>query len=66
MGGGCTQVVHGRSSMTIDLRISTMPGRGTSGFHQPGGHCLHQARSAVSCSASRIKCKPQILSRTAR
>ena len=35
-GGGCTQFVHGRSRMTIDLRIPTMPGRSTSGFHQPG------------------------------
>ena len=29
-----------------DFRIPTMPGRSTSGFHQPGRHCLHQARSA--------------------
>ena len=45
--GGCTQFVHGRSCMTIDPRIPTMPGRSTSGFHQTGRHCLHQARSAV-------------------
>ena len=38
---GGTQFVHGRSRMTIDPRISTMPGRSTSGFHQPGRHCLH-------------------------
>ena len=44
-GGGGTQFVHGRSRMTIDARIPTMPGRSTSGFHQPGRHCLHQARS---------------------
>ena len=31
-----------------------MSGRSTSGFHQPGRHCLHQARSAVRCSASRM------------
>ena len=31
--------------LTIDPRISTMPGRSTSGFHGPGRHCLHQARS---------------------
>ena len=37
MGGGCTQFVHGHSRMTIDPRILTMPGRSTSGFHQPGG-----------------------------
>ena len=33
--------------MTIDPRIPTMPGRSTSGFHQPGRHFLHHARSAV-------------------
>ena len=54
-GGGYTQFVHGRSRMTIDPRIPTIPGRSTSGFHQPGRHCLHQARSAVRCSASRMK-----------
>ena len=53
--GGCTQFVYGRSRMTIDPRIPTMPGRSTSGFHQPGRHCLHQARSAVRCLASRMK-----------
>ena len=42
MGGG-TQCVHGRSRMTIDPRVPTMPGRSTSCFHQPGRHCLHQA-----------------------
>ena len=36
-GGRCTQFVHGRSRMTIDPRISTMPGRSTSGFHQRTG-----------------------------
>ena len=41
-GGGCTYFVHGRSRMTIDPRIPTMPGRSTSGFHYPGRHCLHQ------------------------
>ena len=39
-GGGCTQFVHGRSRMTIDPRIPTMPGRRTSGFYQPDKHCL--------------------------
>ena len=33
----------------------TGTGQSTSGFHQPGRHCLHQARSAVRCSASRMK-----------
>ena len=64
-GGGCTQFVHGRSRMTIDPRIPTMPGRSMSGFHQPGRHWLHQARSAVRCSASRMKVNC-ILPRTAR
>ena len=31
-GAGCTHVMHGRSRMTIDPRIPTMPGRNTSGF----------------------------------
>ena len=53
-GGGGTQFVHGRSRMTTDPRIPTMPGRSTSGFHQPGRHCLHQARSAMRCSTSRM------------
>ena len=50
--GGCTDVMHGRSRMTLDARASlyTMPGWSTSGFHRPGRHCLHQARSsAVRC-----------------
>ena len=55
--GVCAQFVHGRSRMTIDPRIPTMPGRSTSGFHQPDRHCLHQARSAVKCSASRMRGK---------
>ena len=54
-GGGGTQCVHGRSRMTTYPRIPTMPGRSISGFHQPGKHCLHQARSALRCSASRMK-----------
>ena len=54
-GGGCTQFMHGRSRMTIDPRIPTMPRWSTSGLHPPGRHCLHQARSAVRCSASRMR-----------
>ena len=54
-GGGGTQFAHGRGRMTIDPRIHTIPPRSTSGFHQPGRHCLHQARSAVRRSASRMK-----------
>ena len=40
---------------TIEPRILATPGRTTSGFDRPGTHCLHQARSAVRCSASRTK-----------
>ena len=32
----CAQFVHSRIRMAIDPRISTMPGRNTSGFHQHG------------------------------
>ena len=53
--GGCTHVMHGRSRMTVDTRIPAMPGRSTSGFHRPGRHRLHPARSAVRCRASRMK-----------
>ena len=35
-GGGCTPFVHGRSRMTTDPRIPTMPGRSMSVFHEPG------------------------------
>ena len=54
-GGQGTQFVHGRSRMTIDPRIPTVSGRSRSGFHQPGRHCLRRARSAVRCSANRMK-----------
>ena len=53
--GGVLIIMHGRSGMTIDPRIPTIPGRRTSGFHRPGRHCLHQARSAARCWASRMK-----------
>ena len=56
-GGACTQFMNGRSRMAVDPRIPTMPGRSTSGFHQPGRHFLRQARRAVRCSASRMKGK---------
>ena len=56
---GGIHFVHGRSRMTMDPRIPSMPGRSTSGFHPPGrhclNHCLNQARSAVRCSASCMK-----------
>ena len=55
-GMGYSIFMNGRSSrVTVDPRVLTMPGRSMSGFHRPGRHCLHQARSAVRCSASRMK-----------
>ena len=48
-------LMHGRSRITVDPRIPTMPRRSMSGFHRPGRHCLHQARSAMRCLASRMK-----------
>ena len=54
--GGVLDSMHGRSRTTIETLASlTIPGRSTSGSHQPGRHCLHQARSAVSCLASRME-----------
>ena len=43
------------SPKTVDPRIPTMPGRSMSGFYRSGRHCLHQARSSMRCSASRMK-----------
>ena len=40
-----------RGRTTIDLRITAMPGWGTSGFHRAGRHCLHQVRSGGKTSA---------------
>ena len=34
-----THVMRGRSRITVDPRIPTMPGRSTSGFYRPGRHC---------------------------
>ena len=48
-------IMHDRSRMTVDPCIPTMPGRSTSGFHRPGRHWLHQARSAMRCWASDMK-----------
>ena len=53
--GGVLIFMRGCSRMTIDPRIPAMPGRSTSSFHQPGRHCLHQARSAVRSWASRMQ-----------
>ena len=55
VGGGGGYCVHRRSRISIDPRIPTTPGQSTVGFHQAGRHCLHQARSAVRRSASRMK-----------
>ena len=52
---GCTHAMRGRSRVSMDPRIPIMPGRSTSGYRRPGRHCLHQARSAVRCWASRMK-----------
>ena len=51
-GRGCTHVMHVRSRVTIDPRIPTMPGRS---IFTSRHYCLHQARSAVKCWASRSK-----------
>ena len=51
----CIHFMHGRSRMTIDPRIPAMPERSMTGVHRPGRHCLHQARNAVRCSASRME-----------
>ena len=48
MRTGCSDFVHVRSGMTIDLCIPTMPGRRTAGFQRPGRHGVNQARSAAS------------------
>ena len=46
---------HRRSPNAINPRIPTMPGRSTLAFHRPGRHRVHQARSAMTCSAGRMK-----------
>ena len=47
--------MHDRCRMTMDTRIPTTSGRRTLGLHRQGRHCLHQARGAVGCWASRMK-----------
>ena len=45
-GGGVLErryvidLMHGRSRMTVDPRIPTIPRRSMSGFYRPGRHCL--------------------------
>ena len=46
-GGGAIDIMHGRSRITIDPRIPTIPGRSTSGFHRPNRHRL----LIMSCTA---------------
>ena len=43
------------SRRAIDPCIPTVQGRNTSVFYWPGRHCLHRARGAVRCWASRMK-----------
>ena len=65
-GRGCTQYVHGRSGMTIDPRIPTIPGRSTSRFHRPGRHLLAPSakrREVFGRVAWKVNC---ILPRAAR
>ena len=57
-GGDILIVMHGRSRMTIDPSIPTMPGRSMSGFHRSCRHGRYQVRSAARCSASRMKGEP--------
>ena len=38
-------LMEGRSRMTINPRILTMPGRSMSGFHRPGGHNGHAIKT---------------------
>ena len=54
-GGNFTRFMHSRSLETIDPRTPTRPGRNSSSLHRPGRNRVHQARSAVRCSGSRMK-----------
>ena len=56
-GGGGVIIVSCMAEVrrTIDPRVPTMPGLSTSSIHRPGRHCVHQARSAERCKASRMK-----------
>ena len=55
--GGDTNAIHGRSRMTIDPRSYRNNARTELVGFSPttGRHCVHQARSAVGCLASRMK-----------
>ena len=52
--GRVLDAMRGRSRMTRDPRVPTMPGRSTSGFHRPGRHCLNQARGELSYMKSTL------------
>ena len=51
-------IMHGRSRMTIDPRIPTMPGWSTSGFHRPDRHAYtkREAPWGVRRVAWRVSC----------
>ena len=53
-GGRVLVITHGRSRITVDPRVPSMPGRSTSGFHRPGRQGEHQARTAVRCGIARL------------
>ena len=52
---GGVHLTHSLSRIFIDARIPATRRRGTLGNHRSGRHRVHQARSAVRFSASRIK-----------
>ena len=58
-GGGCTNVMHGRSSITIDPRIPTTPGRRTSGFLQPDRHCLRPCEGRGRAGGGGVRLIPE-------
>ena len=54
-GASVLIIMYGHSLEPIVPRIPIMLGRSTSGFYRPGRHRVHQARSAVRYSVSRVK-----------
>ena len=57
--GGCTHAIHGRSRMTIDPCITTMPGRSTSSFQGGGVNGMEATRqvdrSRTGCGIRRTQ-----------
>ena len=47
--------MHGRRRITTDSRNPTMPGRSTSGFHQPGGGVSKRERDGKGEGFSRTE-----------